>query len=208
MKHLILILILVIVGCSSSRMVDSYKSQAISPDLEKILVIGITSHIQGQQVFEEAMEKAFRQKGIKAVQGTQEFDPDFIAREKTREEMDELEQQLREKDFDAILITRVNDVESLTSLGQSYHSFRRMFNDFEEDPYHDQLFYSTGDDREKYTIYHTVTSIYKITGEPGGELLWQAHIDLTDPQRIKPAVKQYVRLLMSALEKDKMISGN
>lgn len=208
MRSLFLILILLFAGCRSSRVVDTYKNDTVSTDLKKILVVGITPNIKGQQAFESGMEQAFRQKRIQAVQSAQEFDPAYIAREKTREELDELERQLRRKGYDAILITRLTNVENRTSIGQAYHSFRRMFNDFEEDPHHNQLFYSTGDDREEYTIYHTVTSIFRLTGESGWELLWRAHIDLTDPQKLKPAVRQYVSLLISALEKDEVVPVN
>ena len=94
----------------------------------------------------------------------------------TEEELDRVEQQLLDKDFDAILLTKVVGTERHTNLAQSLGeigaAYERFSRDYvvHQDIYFDKAYY------EAPTDYYTETSLYCICVGKERSLVWRNNI--------------------------------
>lgn len=206
MKKLTIVLIVFIFSCSSAELVENWKN----PDIvifnaNKVLLVGMTNNDEVRLNFENKLKKEFDNRGVEAMRSLDVFDVNFTDAKRTDKELDAVEESLLDKDFDAILLTKITGSESRQSfrktMGQLYNSKDGFNEDYRrhQDIYYDDEYY------ENYTVYNAETSLYCICTGKERSLIWRGSIDILDPQNIEKTVDDYVKLVVMALEEQDLI---
>lgn len=206
MKKLLLILVIVQMGCSSAEMVENWKNPDIVIfDANKVLLVGISNNEEARENFETKLQKEFEARNIEAVRSLDVFDVDFTDSKRTEKELDALEQSLLDKDFDAILLTKIVGSESRQSFRKSINELYNSRDGFNEDyRRHQDIFYQD-EYYETYTVYNAETSLYCICMGKERSLIWRGSIDILDPDNVQKTIKDYVRLIVVAMEEQDLI---
>ena len=201
-------LAILLTGCSSVRLESSEKN----PDIvlfhaSKLLVVGMSSDTASREAFESRMQNAFQSQRVETVRSIDLFDVAFTHSERSEEELDRFERELLDKDFDAILFTKVVGTETRASLrkkirevGESYDRFREDYL-LHQGIYYDRSYY------ELATDYFTETSLYCICEGKERNLIWRAGIEISNPRDIDKVVKDYVEVLLAEMENLQLIIG-
>jgi hypothetical protein len=193
-------------GCSSTELVDSWKNPDIVIfDANKVLVVGMTSNLKGQEDFETKMKRQFTKRGVEAMRSIDLFDVGFTDSERSEEELDDVEQSLLDKDFDAILFTKILGSEDKQTFRKSMADLDSYYGTFKEDYISHQDIYYDENYYDDYKVYRAETSLYCICVGKERQLIWRGIIDITDPANIKNTVDDYVKLLVFALEEQDLI---
>ena len=206
MKRALIAVALLFMGCSSTELVDSWKNpEIVIFDASKVLVVGMTSNLKGQEDFETKMKRQFTKRGVEAMRSIDLFDVGFTDSERSEEELDEVEQSLLDKDFDAILFTKILGSEDKQTFRKSMADLDSYYGTFKEDYISHQDIYYDENYYDAYTVYHSETSLYCICVGKERELIWRGIIDITDPSNMKSAIDDYIKLVVFALEEQDLI---
>ncbi|NNC33671.1 MAG: hypothetical protein HKO09_02205 [Croceitalea sp.] len=207
MKYATLVLLtLLMFSCSSVQLVDNYKN----PDIvlfhaNKVLIVGMAQDRDARVQFESKMLKEFDKRDVEAMRSIDLFDVAFTKSEKSEEELTEVEQQLLDKDFDAILFTKVIGSENKQTFRKRVAEVDYFLENFRDDYLTHQPIYYEDDYYEEFTVYHAETSLYCICEGKERELIWRGTIDVTDPENIKKTIEDYIKLVVFALEEQDII---
>ena len=206
MKKLIIALLIVLTGCSSAEMVDNWKNPDIVIfDASKVLLVGISNNEESRVNFENKLQKEFEIRDVEAVRSLDVFDVDFTNSKRTEKELDALEQSLLDKDFDAILLTKIIGSETRQSFRKSINELYSNGEGFNEDYRRHQDIYNDEEYYETYTVYNAETSLYCICAGKKRSLIWRGNIDILDPDNVEKTVKDYVRLIIVAMQEQDLI---
>jgi len=206
MKKLIIALLIVLMGCSSAEMVDNWKNPDIVIfDASKVLLVGISNNEESRVNFENKLQKEFEIRDVEAVRSLDVFDVDFTNSKRTEKELDDLEQSLLDKDFDAILLTKIIGSETRQSFRKSINELYSNREGFNEDYRSHQDIYNDEEYYETYTVYNAETSLYCICVGKKRSLIWRGNIDILDPDNVEKTIKDYVRLIVVALQEQDLI---
>ncbi|WP_040444099.1 hypothetical protein [Eudoraea adriatica] len=206
MKKALILIVLLGMGCSSTELVDSWKNPDIVIfDASKVLIVGMTSNLKAREDYETKMKRHFTNRGVEAMRSIDLFDVGFTDSERSEEELDEVEQSLLDKDFDAILFTKILGAEDKATFRKSMADLDSYYGTFKEDYISHQDIYYDENYYDAYTVYHSETSLYCICVGKERELIWRGIIDITDPSNIKSAVDDYIKLVVFALEDQDLI---
>lgn len=204
---LIVFTVLFLSGCSSVRLVDSWKPQEITQFTpKKILVLGITQNLLARSIFEESLKNELQSRGLQAVESTAVFDISFTNSEKSNEEIETMIAGLSKEGFDAVIITTIKGEEKKTNYSPGhttteYHRerFGRYYYRFQN------IYYNPGYYNE-YTIYNVETGIFKINPKDEKSLVWIGAFEIVNPEDIKHTVDDYVKAIVNQLEKEALIN--
>jgi len=206
MKKLSLLLLIVLMGCSSAELVENWKNPDIVIfDANKVLLVGISNNERARLNFESKLKKEFENRNIEAMRSLDVFDVKFTNAKRTEKELDAFEQQLLDKDFDAILLTKIVGSESRQSFKRTMSDLYNSRESFNEDYRRNQDIYYDDEYYENYTVYHAETSLYCICVGKERSLIWRGGIDIVDPQNIKKTIDDYVKLVVVAMEEQDLI---
>lgn len=206
MKKLVLVLLITLMGCSSAEMIENWKNPDIVIfDASKVLLVGISNNEKARTNFESKLQKEFDDRNIEAVRSLDVFDVKFTDSKRTEKELDALEQSLLDKDFDAILLTKIVGSETRQSFKKSIDDFFNNQEGFNEDYRRHQDIYYQDEYYDTYTVYNAETSLYCICMGKERSLIWRGSIDILDPDNIEKTVKDYVRLIVVAMEEQDLI---
>ncbi|MDT7827415.1 hypothetical protein RQM65_01900 [Pricia sp. S334] len=206
MKKFIALTVLIVYGCSDISLVENYKN----PDIVlfhayKVLLVGMAQNDKGQSKFETLLQKEFEKRDVEAMRSLDVFDINFTDSEKSEKELDDVEQLLIDRDFDAVLITKVIGSEDRHSFRKSIAQWSNYSGRFRDDyRSHQDLYYDT-DYYDPFTIYHAETSLYCICQDKERALIWRGSIEITDPTDIEKAIDDYVKLIIKAMEEQQLI---
>ncbi|WP_298541396.1 hypothetical protein [uncultured Aquimarina sp.] len=204
--YIILIVAGFLVSCSSSELVEVWKNPEIdSFEANKVLVIGMTSDTDGRKVFEKKLTQALKKNGVKSERSLDFFEKSFTKSPKTEEELLSIESKLLEAGFDAILLSKVLAVEEKVTVTQAYRNLDKDFKSFKDDYYQNQEIYYEDGYYSAYEVYHAETSLYCICPDKERELIWKGSIDITEPENVRKAVGDYVKVLIWALKGQKLL---
>ncbi len=210
MKKPLVLLLVLFYGCSSTtRLVQNWKN----PDIVlfhayKVLVVGMIQNPVTREKYESKLQKEFTKRGVEAMRSVDLFDVEFTLSAKTEEEVARLEEQLLDKDFDAILVTKVVGLEKAKTLGKRISELENLIGKFKEDYLQHQDIYYDSDYYGQYSLYHTETSLYCICADKEEELIWQGAIDILDPKNVDKSMKNYIGLLVRTFQEQELILIN
>lgn len=195
-------------SCSSVRLESSYKN----PDIvlfqsNKLLIIGMTRDMSARMAFEDQLKDLFEAEGVETVRSIDLFDVAFTESERSEEELDAVERQLLDKDFDAILLTKVLGTESRTSLRRKIGELEKTYEDFDEDYLLHQGIYYDRNQYEASTEYYAETSLHCICEGKERDLIWRSEILISNPGNVRKVVREYVELVAEEMESKQLILG-
>ncbi|GMN11766.1 hypothetical protein MTsPCn9_29490 [Croceitalea sp. MTPC9] len=206
MKKLLLLLLITLTGCSSVSLVENWKNPDIVLfDANQVLIVGMTQNEEARANFERNLQKEFDKRGVDAMRSLDVFDVEFTDSKRTEEELDDVEQSLLDKGFDAILFTKIvgsEDRQSFVKTISQWDNHQRRFNDDYmeyQDIYYDEDYYDT------FKVYHAQTTLYCICEGKERAMIWRGSIDITDPKDIDKSVKDYIKLVVIAMEEQDLI---
>ncbi|MBT8312715.1 MAG: hypothetical protein HKP23_07805 [Flavobacteriaceae bacterium] len=206
MKKGIVFIVCCLLGCSTAELINTWKNpEVVVFDAYKVLVVGMTPNEEGRELFETKMKRELTQNGVEAMRSIDLFDVEFTNSPRTEEELNAVEQQLLEKDFDAILFTKVLGSENRQSFAKRIADIEGYEYEFQEDYLTHQNIYFDDNYYEEFTVYHAETSLYCICIGKERRLIWRGSIDITDPINIRKAVDDYIRLLVIAMTEEDVI---
>ena len=206
MKKYIVLLVITLLGCSSAELVSTWKNPDIVIfDAYKVLIVGMTPNEDAREVFETRMKRQFTARDIEAVRSIDLFDVAFTNTARTQDELDEVEQVLLDRDFDAILFTKVLGSESRQSFRRRMSELDSYYGKFRDDYLEHQDIYYDDEYYDQYMVYHAETSLYCICVGKERELIWRGAIDVTDPMDVKKTIDDYIRLLVLAMGEEEII---
>lgn len=201
------ILVLPFLSCSSTRFIDSWKSEEIgnfSPD--KLLVVGMTENLTARRIFEENLKLEFQERGINAYESSGVLDQSFTETRRTEEEIEAMGTDLLAKGFDAVIITAVIGVDEKTNYRPGYYDVGYHWYRFGRYYYRYQDIYYNPGYYDDYRVYHVETSIYNLREEAAKSLVWVGTFDIVDPHGIRGTVESYVGRIVKQLESEQLIS--
>ena len=206
MKKISVIFLVLIFSCSSASLVENWKNPDIVLfDANKVLIVGMTQNKEARVDFEDKLKKEFDKRNVEAMASLDVFDANFTNSRKTEKELDNVEQSLLDKDFDAILFTKIigsEDRRSFMKTISSWNNYKGRFND--DYLTHQEIFYDE-DYYDTFVIYHAQTTLYCICEGKDRAMIWRGSIDITDPTNIEKSVKEYIKLVVLALEEQDLI---
>ncbi len=206
MKKVIVIFSFLLMGCSSISLVENWKN----PDIvlfnaNKVLLVGMTQSTETRENFESLLKKEFTNRNVEALRSVDIFDLSLTNSRKTEKELDEVEQSLLDKDFDAILFTKITGSENRENFMKSISRWDDHQSRFNDDYLEHQGIYYDDNYYEKFTVYHAETTLYCICEGKERAMIWRGIIDITDPNDIEKALKDYVKLVIVAMEDQDLI---
>ena len=206
MKKLFALFIFLIMSCSSVELVENWKNPDIVLfDADKVLIVGMAQNEDARIEYETKLHKEFKQRGIESMRSIDLFDVEFTNSQRSEEELAAFEQQLLDKDFDAVLLTKVIGIENVENFQRDIGDLGNYYGGFEEDYLSHQDIYFNPEYYEDFTIYHAETSLYCICVGKERELIWRGSIDITDPKDVKKTISDYVKLVIMAMEEQDLI---
>ncbi|MGK0412094.1 MAG: hypothetical protein ACJA1B_000283 [Polaribacter sp.] len=208
MRHsFFLILMLLLLNCTTAELVDSWKNPAIESYAPyKVLVVGMTPNTEARLKFEQQLKNEFEFRGINAMMSLELFDPSLRTEKMTQEELKEFENKLANDGFDTVLFTKTIGVEDKVAYKKSYYNYDETYRRFKDDYLMYQDIYYNPEYYDEYTVYHAETSLYCICPTKDRALIWKGYIDIIDPQSIEETVNDYVNLVLLVLEKEMLIN--
>jgi len=206
MKKIFIVFSFLLMGCSSISLVENWKN----PDIvlfnaNKVLLVGMTQSEEAREHFESQLKKEFTSRNVEALRSIDVFDLSLTNSRKTEKELDEVEQSLLDKDFDAILFTKITGSENRENFMKSISRWDDHQSRFNDDYLEHQGIYYDDNYYEKFTVYHAETTLYCICEGKERAMIWRGVIDITDPNNVKKAIKDYIKLVITALEEQDLI---
>ncbi|MDO6518654.1 hypothetical protein SAMN05421766_102249 [Zobellia uliginosa] len=206
MKKLSILLLVLFVSCSSTSLVENWKNPDIVLfDAQKVLIVGMTQNENARERFETKLQKEFDKRNVEAMRSLDVFDVSFTDSKKTEKELDDVEQSLLDKDFDAILFTKVTGSENRESFLRTLAKLDNYKGRFNDDYLRNQDIYYDDDYYEKFDVYHAETTLYCICEGKDRSMIWRGSIDVTDPKNIEKTVDDYIKLIVLAMEEQDLI---
>lgn len=209
MKNLIYVLaILLLASCSSTQMVDSWRSKNYDNyQPKKILIVGLTENLTARKLFEAQLKSELQNRGIEAVESYDVFSPVFTSTKQTEEAIKKEIESISKEGFDAILVSAVKGVNEKTTYsgdnirtGYYWRPFGRYYYLY-QDVYFVEGYYNT------YNVYNIESSLYNLKENNDKSLVWVASYAIVDPKKISATVSRYVEAIIKALEKEQLIKA-
>ncbi|UII80932.1 hypothetical protein [Flagellimonas sp. CMM7] len=197
---------LLLLGCSSTKLVSTWKNPDIVLfDAYKVLVVGMTQDENLRTEFESRLTERLNEKGVEAVRSIDLFDVEFTSSEKSEEELSEVEGQLLDKGFDAILFTKVVGTENRRTFRERMSNLNEMYTRFSTDYLEHQDIYYNSEYYETFNIYTVETSLYCICIDKERELIWRSDIDVLEPMKMEKTIESYIRLIANKMGEEDVI---
>ncbi|MEM8507233.1 MAG: hypothetical protein AAF717_05355 [Bacteroidota bacterium] len=206
MRNILLLALILLTSCSSTSLVTNWKNpEHVIFHANKVLIVGMTQDESSREQFETKLQKEFTKRKVASFRSIDLFDIAFTSSEKSEEELSDIEQQLLDKDFDAILFTKITGSENRTTLRKRISDVDHFINTFRDDYLEYQPIYYDKDYYEEFTIYQAETSLYCICVDKERELIWRGNIDVMDPRNIERSIRDYIKLVVFALEEQDIL---
>ncbi|PWL39369.1 hypothetical protein DKG77_00590 [Flagellimonas aquimarina] len=197
---------LLLLGCSSTKLVSTWKNPDIVLfEAYKVLVVGMTQDDNLRTEFETRLADRLNAKGVEAMRSIDLFDVEFTSSEKSEEELSEVEGQLLDKGFDAILFTKVVGTENRRTFRERMSNLNEMYTRFSTDYLDHQDIYYNPEYYETFNIYTVETSLYCICIDKERELIWRSDIDVLEPINMEKTVESYIKLIASKMGEQDVI---
>ncbi len=187
-------------SCNSAKLVASVKNPSYSGHrFRKVLVIGMSEDPALRSDFEDALASKLTRDGIEVIPGHSIL----LRPESSNLDMNYLKAQIREHHIEAVMITRMVNVEhSVTYVpGSAYTVPYPYYNSFYGYyPVAYRQVYTPDYLREDKKV-RIETNLYA-TATPEGELVWTGLSDTFNPSSAKKTINNVVKVVVKDLEKE------
>ncbi len=201
----ITVFVVLVSSCSTSRLLDEYVN-AETPNFQanKLLVVGLIPNGGLQRQFEYSLVQALEADDVIAVKSVDYFESTFIDNNQSEDNLENIEKELLNAGFDAVLFSKVTGQESKATIAQSYRNLTKSFESF-SDYYSENRPVYGSEQVEDYAVYNTETSLYCLCPGKEHDLLWRGKIDIVDPPKAATTIRDYVKTLVHALKKNNLL---
>ncbi|GHC61936.1 hypothetical protein [Ulvibacter litoralis] len=199
------ILIITLVSCSSTRLLQQYTTlDTVNFQANKVLVVGISADKDLRRTFEKKVVDALEKEDVTAVKSIDFFETSFTNNKQSLKQLGDIENKLLEAGFDAILFTKITARESKVTMVDAYRNFAKGYQTFEDYYYGNQYVYFK-EQHDRYQVYTTETSLYCICPGKERELLWRADIEVVGADKINKNINNYTSLLLQSLKENQLL---
>ena len=196
-------------SCGSLKEQSMYKNpNTVLFHADKVLVVGMVSDYGTRMRFESRLKDALTERGVETMRSIDLFDVDFTASERSEAELDKVERQLLDKDFDAILFSKRIDVETRSELSAQLAEMGRSYERFQEDYLIHQGIYYDPEASENSRQYTAETSLYCLCDGKQRELIWRSDVRLPKKRNTDRVFDSYADWLVENLEVQQLIIGH
>nr|WP_321414621.1 hypothetical protein [uncultured Allomuricauda sp.] len=203
---LIGIVLVLLTGCSSTKLVSTWKNpDNVIFDAYQVLVVGMVQDDAMRMDFESKFADALKTQGVDAVRSIDLFDVEFTSAERSEQELKEVEQQLLDKGFDAILITKIVGSENRRTFQERVNNIDNMIVRFSNDYLEHQNIYYNPEYYDSFNVYHSETSLYCICIGKEIELVWRGDVDVTEPENVNKTIDSYIKLVTKSMGEQDVI---
>lgn len=191
---------MLLTGCAGTKLVGTWKN----PDYvvfraQQVLVVGMARDKGMRMDFEGRFVEEFKREGVMAMPSADVFDVAFTSAKRSEEEMEDAMDLLVERDFDAILFTKVIGMGHKVTLKESVANLDKVFDSFSNDYLNHQEIYYDDRFQQEYDLYHLETSLYCICTGKERELIWRGNIDIAEPLDTDRAMDTYIALIRESM---------
>lgn len=206
MKKALFFLGLLLTSCASTQLISNWKN----PDIvlfhaNKVLIVGMAQNEKVRLDFETKMKNEFTKRDVEAFRSVDLFDVEFVNSSRSEEELSNVEQQLLDKDFDAILFTKVVGSTSKQTFSNKMSEINQLYGTFKDDYIEHQDIYYDDEYYDNNTIYNVETSLYCICVDKERDLIWRGIVEIENPEKINKAIKDYIDLVVTVMEEQDLI---
>lgn len=199
-------MLVLLASCSDTSLVENWKNpEIVLFHADKVLLVGMSQNEDVRVDFETRLKKEFDKRDVEAMRSIDLFDVRFTNSRRTEQELDDMEQSLLDKDFDAILLTKITGSENRQSFRKTVAQWNTSKGRFRDDYLRNQDIYYDPDYYDDFTIYHAETSLYCICEGKERALIWRGSIDIADPENIDKTVKDYIKLVIVGMEEQDLV---
>ncbi|MBW8242029.1 hypothetical protein K1F50_04400 [Muricauda oceani] len=203
---LIGITLLLLTGCSSTKLVSTWKNpDNVIFDAYQVLVVGMVQDDAMRMDFESKFAEALKAQGVDAVRSIDLFDVEFTSAERSEQELKEVEEQLLDKGFDAILFTKIVGAENRRTFRERVNNIDNMIVRFSNDYLEHQNIYYNPEYNDSFNVYHSETSLYCICVGKEIELIWRGDVEVTEPENVNKTIDSYIRLVTKSMGEQDVI---
>lgn len=194
-RFLVLLLSAFSVSCSTTHLVDSWKSEEVKHTYQQPMVIGISDSQQTRQIFEKYLVTGLKQKAIPAI-------PSYtLINSKQKINREAVVDAIQGTEIDAVLVTyRISDDaefkhdESVLKPGHEGHD--------EYNHMSSTIVTKRGRSR-KSEVFMLKTDMYAVDSK---SLIWSAQIESVGPDSIDQVITEVTEILISELFSDDMLT--
>src|SRR5690554_1718984 len=202
----LIILFIIISGCSSSKVVEQY----VNPETtdfkpQKILVIGLTPDGGLQRQFEYSMVKALEDQNVNAVKSVDLYGEPFEISQDIENNWENFQSDLLKSGFDSVLLSKITGQETRVTIAQSYRNLVRTFETFDT-YYKENRTISESGQLEDYPVLNTESSLYCLCPDRENDLIWRGNIDIVNAPDSQKTIRDYVNTLVRALRKNRFFN--
>jgi translation elongation factor P/translation initiation factor 5A len=202
-------IVLILISCGSLKEQTSYKNpDTVLFHADKVLVVGMVSDYGTRMRFESRLKDALTERGVEAMRSVDLFDVEFTAYERSEAELDKVEQQLLDKDFDAILFSKRIGSKTRSQLSAQLKEMGESYERFQEDYLIHQGIYYDQQASENKGQYIAETSLYCICDGKQRELIWRSDVRLPNKRNTDRVFDSYADWLVQNLEVQQLIIGH
>ncbi|HPF11259.1 MAG TPA: hypothetical protein PKW08_09110 [Flavobacteriaceae bacterium] len=204
-KIAVLFVLLLLNACAPSKVVYQWSNPEYhSFEAQKVLIVGMTPDEGLRKLFEERLAQSLEQKEVDAVRSIDFFEEVFAKTTLDTTALDQIEMQLLNAGFDAIVVSQVTGSQDKVTLTEQHSGNFKDASNFKDYYFQHQDAYKTSQ-WETYTVYHAEALVYCICPDKQRELRWKAHIDLTETQSPEAAIQSYITTLLKELKKQRIL---
>lgn len=198
--------LLLLMGCSSTKLVSTWKNpDNVVFDAYQVLVVGMVQDDASRMEFEDRFVEVLKAQGVDAMRSIDLFDVEFTSAERSEQELKEVEEQLLDKGFDAILFTKIVGAENRRTFRERVNNIDKMMLRFSNDYLEHQDIYYNSEYYDSFNVYHAETSLYCICVGKEIELIWRGDVDVTEPENINKTIDSYIKLITKSMGEQEVI---
>ncbi len=174
-------------------------------DAYQVLVVGMFQDDNARMEFETKFVDELKKQGVDAMRSIDLFDVEFTTSQRSEKEIEEVEQQLLDKGFDAILFTKVVGTDNRRTFKEHLNNIDKMFVRFSNDYLEHQDIYYDPEYYDSFNIYHAETSLYCICVGKERDLIWRGEVDVTEPANIEKTIDTYIKVVTKSMGEQDVI---
>ena len=186
---------LLVAGCATTQLKDSWKDPAFTgPPMKRLLVVGVATSSSSRRVFEDAFAKALSAAGTSATASYSSLpESGPIPNER-------ITVAANQADVDGLVITRVLRVKREVSVSPGYASPGFYGAGFRG--YYHGAYLATVPDVDVYEVLTIETTLWNLRAD---KPLWSGTSEVTEPRNVAAATEELAKVLIAKMKADGVI---
>lgn len=198
-RHALPVMVMALVACASTRIEVAWRAPDYDARITRMFVIGVSDNATAKRLYEQTLSRQLRERGVDAVAASSVLPVDRVP------DRDMVRAAIDGKGYDAVLVTRVVDVQrdrTLTQAGADplpQASHRNFYDYYQRTRPPDTVAPRVMAD----TIVWLETNVYATAG---GDLVWAITSETFNPDRLDKVIDAYSRMIVNRLAADGLIA--